>query len=1672
MSKFKKFWLFATVLIITIMSSIIVIVNKYVPESKAEENNSKTIKITFSPGVKNGLFENTVRVINANINSGYITMPDSFKDTVNINEGSYFSKVDDETYYFNEGDYSYTFTGWKIKGATTYTPMETVFQPGDVVNYDTLDINKNGTLELEAVWGKVIYAQNEYTGRYYTDYWIYDKEYTEQNYTATGAWNYKYEDNILTLNKGKDVNNPICSLDYAYFLLYNDSENEDINNAYLNVLMLKSDLDYIKGNSNSNGQDNFFTSYETYNNNKLVTAGFLDNKDNYTKTDAAYNDSKYYIWGDYTAQVSIWGYITEKFYSNVNDRNLRSPCFTFKSINNTSYAINWNAYGYSDSMYANLRFDNAMFKLVTSNDKNKRPCKSNPTIISSETYFFGRNYNYFEITSRTSNSKYSNYTVLRTGAIQTVVVNGGKFSSWQTSWGSSIKNDTYEIHWYFGKNAYITGSINLGTTEGRTNNISVDIPIVLTVTGGTIGWSIYGGSNGLANNDYKNRIINIIGDKENDTKTNPRIIGSVFGAGYQGKLTGNTYINIKSSNKISGSVYGGGYNFNATLYGDTYINIENSDIEGDIFAGGYNGNIEEDTNENGGNTNLKIHSSNIKGNIFGVGMGGTQSTVIDYNNFASNTLYNWKTTKFSPDDKFFTIGREEYYKDYNKDWSWEKPATGFPFLIKDESAPYYGYICTSTIKYVSWISNNSESLTFGRKRTFEYLSLAYVRNNVNIEITGSIIGTSTNQKGNIYGGGSIAVVHGNVDITVKQSTVYGNIYGGGDGTTEPEKVSLYKPLLEDGYVPPTYTIDEKTGNVTYSSEKLQNSQLLGQFSWSNDKSLLDKGGIDYDNKLIYSPNTEGLGSVEGNINLNMESVNIKGIVYGGGNAGDVLGEIIINIDGANISKNLYTGGCTGKVDGNTNLNIIDANIKEVFGGGYSGKVSKNSTILIEKGTYENIFGGGDQSYVQGNTDVTIGQENSTDAINVTGLVYGGGRGYDANNDGDASDFTTVYGNSKVLIQGVNTSVENYGSTKLGAVAGNVDVNFKNYWSGNSTAKYQTMNGRDRATTVSFENSYVLLENKDENGNLVGIQSIENLVIPNGSGLKISADGEITGNFEGGGELYLDSLVCLTVQGNITGQTTLVLNPKLMEDGTQGIKGGINVPYLKVGGTAPEKIALVSGETNKYVIMQADKETVKEEIGEDYIYYYIAKDVTVENNITIETNSIGSRKYKERVTNTNDALILNTGIFTTDFNVSYYLTDDAYKRKDYSNISRKLKMISNTDDSKSVTIPIGTEITMVNDKNYYFYVVEADNISEISLSDFKKADEISTKYDELKDITNSELVDKSLNEVNGTTTYTFKESYKFIINFANTEGIDEDRYYPSFGIYYGQTSFGNEKKDVANNIVDIQKRSYDLLLTKDREYYESNSCVKLTGNLKIGSLKENTYMLTKNLDLKIELKDSNNDVVAIPKGTQVKVNGNVYQVVDGQITFEILEDLGTENIEQDLNIELDMTNILPQDRIQKGEYKVSIEYLNSKKYKEITEIPISIINKQIEYGLSANINQIEGISSDRIQLITKEQEENRSIKIKYSNSSELKNMKIKVKAVERIGEFEYKDTTNSNDKINIDKTEINVENEENLEQNINIIFKAGVNAGTYRILVELYDEYGQIKTSDYVNFIVN
>lgn len=946
------------------------------------EESPRSIEVTFEDNIYHSFDNNTLTLVE-NSNNGYVTIPE-FNSIVSIPSDRYSKKVDDETYYFHDTNgYSYTFTGWKIKGSSKYNPSTTVFQSNGIINYDTLNVNSNGKLELEAVWGRVIYVSNEYTGRFYTNYWIYDKEETLKRvangtYQKTGAWNYKYENDTLTLNKGKDVDNPISSLDYAYYLM-NLDKITDFQNAYLNVVMLTGDLDYIKGSSGSSEQAKYFKNYDPY------TKKFTDNGNTLSILDSEYDSSKNYVWGDYTRQANVWGSV------NTASNFIGA---TFKSVGNNKYSLLWNGHGYSDVMYGNIRFDNVMFGGVGSGSKTDDKVVSSAVLPSSETSFSGGKGNYIEFTRRTIYNNRSTF-VFRPGNVETVVLNGFLFSNWQTSWQSEIENSDYEIKWYMGGDAILQGNVNMGTTSAYdTASNVIDKKITFTMTGGTIKGNIFAGSNAHGTVDKQDRIINLIGDPtSNSTSTNPQINGSVFGGSNASKLYGNSTINIKGCTNIKGSIYGGGYLFTATLYGSTHINISNSVIEGDVFGGGYNGNVDKDSLGNGGSTNLSIYNSSIHGNIYGVGMGGTQSTSPSATVGFTDEKSGWKEIPFSPLDAHFKSIKNKNYGDYNTNWDWDVPASGFPFMITNQESDQYGYVCSSITKYNTWTSNSADQISFGRTRTFNYLSLAYASGDVNININKSTIGTSSNHSGNIYGGGSVAVVRGDVHLEIKDSFVYGTIYGGGDGTTKPEGITLYEPLKEEGYVPPGYTYID--GSVVAQSENVRSLKSLGKFNWSSDKSLLDNDpvGFDFDKKLVYSPNTEGLGKIDGNVTVKITNSTMYKDIYGGGNAG-VIGNsdsqnslITIQMNGGSLAGSLYAGGNSADVYGSTDLVVQDAVINgNVFGGGNSGNIGKNTKVKITDGIIKgSLYAGGNSADVYGNTDLTVDGNSKIDVS-----VFGGG----------------------------------------------------------------------------------------------------------------------------------------------------------------------------------------------------------------------------------------------------------------------------------------------------------------------------------------------------------------------------------------------------------------------------------------------------------------------------------------------------------------------------------------------------------------------------------------------------------------------------------------------------------------------------------------------------------
>ena len=204
----------------------------------------------------------------------------------------------------------------------------------------------------------------------------------------------------------------------------------------------------------------------------------------------------------------------------------------------------------------------------------------------------------------------------------------------------------------------------------------------------------------------------------------------------------------------------------------------------------------------------------------------------------------------------------------------------------------------------------------GSYRLFEYktksmLTLSEIYGNVDLDITNSTV------SGDVYGGGSIAKVEGNIDLYICNTTVSGNIYGGGDGNTIPDSVTLYKPI-ED------YTaLSEPEAGVNSSKDTAleDTAESIGEFSWTNDTGILNYFAGIYDGvnqvvynedgtttsfativatygdeaqavidsygtaQLVYSADVDNLGYVGGSITLNIESVTLgsDSTVYGGGN---------------------------------------------------------------------------------------------------------------------------------------------------------------------------------------------------------------------------------------------------------------------------------------------------------------------------------------------------------------------------------------------------------------------------------------------------------------------------------------------------------------------------------------------------------------------------------------------------------------------------------------------------------------------------------------------------------------------------------------------------------------------------------------------------------------------
>ncbi len=1307
--------------------------------------------------------------------------------------------------------------------------------------------------------------------------------------------------------------------------------------------------------------------------------------------------------------------------------------------------------------------------------------------------------NIFQVCEFTRKALATGWTTFRTNGAKVITLNG-KFSSNPSihhSWGSSINyldQTVFNIGGsqniaYFYTGTMTTNATSIGTVNGN---------VTINVTGNATIGTIYGGCRMRTFQQTGNREINIRGGKVTggiygggqesilNGDVNINITGgdikNIYGGGkeYMATVYGNVEIAI-SNVDITGNVYGGG-EYASVIKGKTGSLSLNSNKERVLTE------KDKENVEDGGNVNVYIKDATIAGNIYGSGQGMVNSVVKmkNYSNIYYGTEYDEQSVASYVEHVNDMLDNCDDYS--NISW-WNDPVES-PTSNEDGSITSYVYRTISASTPAS-VGSTQWNFRLALYSLDYYLSVASIENS-SITLLGNAV-----INGNVYGGGNLGIVKNNTEIKVDNNVIVkGSVYGGGDGTSAIANITLYNAYngVLPRFVAYGTTIRYANTNSATSSDQtnLAKSSVLGTFNWSNDTRLIEsttfngiyKGSDSYsgmeltedeknllsefgNKKYVYSSSYEDVGEILGNINVEINGGNVKqlfggcnkanvsgkidisvqngtiGNLYGGNNIGGITnGNIEIKIGSANNSpqiENIYGGGNYANHNSNVSITIdkLSGVMNYLFGGGHDADVNGSTNIQINDGVYNYIFGGGDLGKVTGNTYVNVGDKEKNPMVKVNDIVYGGGRGSDTGED--ASSIITVDGSSTVWIVGMNTLINNYGSIKLGSVAGDVNVTFDTYRKNNSTNPYVTMNGIDKATTVSLINSYIALENMGENGEKVGIKNIVNLNVPKGSGLKVTAPGEISGNFNGGGSFYLDSKVSLKVGGNVSGTTELVINPQIALE-----EDNVDTPLI-IKGTKVYAYLIVSGNSNSSNIYCTDdryKDMIRHTIEDGISYFYMESDIAISERIYQEIVSKKNIEYTEDAStweNTAIVEIYRDGIFTTNMNLTYNFAVDNADKKAYRNINRSLSIKESGLEGKDVLFPEGTRVTMVvteaGNRKYYKYTATKD-VKQLYLKDFVEMENASQSYEEVNNIVDDEATVQQ-GKTSKSVIYERKETFRFVIDFTYCGiPLPIDTYFAYVNIEDGNV-ISSALSSLSQNIVELKgSRDYDIVLTSDKTVYVEKDIVKVNAQVNVSRLpieKEDKF-IGKPLIARVTMKDEDGNIFSMPANAKLSVENQNIDFIGGVARIELIDVLSEDEMTKNAVINVD-TKSVNEYTIKSGKYQIQFETY--------------VADEQGEKIVNRKYFEIEIVRPEGGTVVAKvenTQSKNKVIKLNYYGDVE--NPFVKVKLQKRMSNGTYEEVKNSV----IEQTINNLEESKEITINADL---TGLEAGMYKIVFEVY-----------------
>ena len=536
------------------------------------------------------------------------------------------------------------------------------------------------------------------------------------------------------------------------------------------------------------------------------------------------------------------------------------------------------------------------------------------------------------------------------------------------------KNDVM-IYMTGGEVDMITGGAGTSTTYGNR---------IIQVTGGTVNYSVFGGSNGhdgsssdgtLTGSSYVyiggNATIGNDEYIENNSTLFGAESGSVFGAG-NGNTSyatigsvDNSVIVINDEAVIKKNVYGSGnygtVGYNSSSDGTVNINILGGTI-GSVFGSGNNSGSGKESDVSI-TTNINMNGGNVTGGIYG---GSNQNGVL-YGDVTLNILKGNVNNVFGG-------------------------GLGSATAVSQNVIVNLGD-STNTLNLTGSAYGGSAYGTVNDKASSS--SLSTYKTNVNVN------GGNIN---NVFGGGkgdddNTPYVTGDVTLTINNGTV-NNAFGGNDASGMPN--GTVKVYLNGGTVGSVYGGGNKTA-VTNTYVYQSGSTCQNIFGGSNESGDVESSNISVtggDTTNLYGGNNVGGSTKDTSITVTSGTI---GSLYGGGKKADTT-TTDIDVQNGTIT-NIYGGGEEANVTDNTSINITNGTITNIYGGSNTLGNVPISNIVIDGGTTESIYGGNNQGGVTTETNIDLNG-------GTVGTVYGGGNKASSTTSNvmlNGSFVSTIYG---------------------------------------------------------------------------------------------------------------------------------------------------------------------------------------------------------------------------------------------------------------------------------------------------------------------------------------------------------------------------------------------------------------------------------------------------------------------------------------------------------------------------------------------------------------------------------------------------------------------------------------------------------------------------------------